>query len=82
MRSPSKLEELHKAFLSDPSDPNYAYRLNTYNLERMARIHRAMVIGELMAEGIVWLARLPVRLVRAGRRVLSRTENLRSAGAD
>jgi hypothetical protein len=59
MRSP---EAFYKTFLGDPADPNYACRVNAYNLERMARAYRAMVIGEMLANGILWVARPILRI--------------------
>lgn len=46
---------------ADPDDP---YRLlAAAEFERLARHHRAMVLGEAIAAAILWLARLPGRLV-------------------
>jgi hypothetical protein len=36
--------------------------LSVIERERLARAERARVIGELVADGIVWVARLPRRL--------------------
>jgi hypothetical protein len=74
MRSSSeqRFSEIQRAFLGDPSDPNYAYRLNTYNLERMAQAHRAMVLGELLANAILWIARAPGQLAAMVRTALLR----------
>ena len=36
--------------------------LSVIERERFARAERARVIGELVADGIVWVARLPRRL--------------------
>ena len=36
--------------------------LSVIERERFARAERARVIGELIADGIVWVARLPRRL--------------------
>jgi hypothetical protein len=80
MRSPSELQKFYKAYLGDPSDPNYAYRLNAYDLERMAQAHRAMVVGELIADGILYVARLPGRMIRALRKAPA--ETMRGAEAD
>ena len=81
MRSPhdTQLEKLRQAYLGDPGDPNYSYRLNAFTLERMAQMHRAIVIGELLADAVLFVARLPGRLVRALRRG---SETMREAGAD
>jgi len=80
MRSSSeqRFSELQRAFLGDPSDPNYAYRLNTYNLERMAQAHRAMVLGELLADAILWIARAPGQLMGAARQFLLRRRIVRT----
>jgi hypothetical protein len=84
MRSPSstqtQLEKIRQAYLGDPEDPNYSYRLTAFDLERMAQMHRAVVIGELVAEGLLFVARLPGRLVRLVRG--TRAETMREAGAD
>jgi len=83
MRSSSDhhLDSLRRTFLGDPSDPNYAYRLNAFTLERMAQMHRAIVVGEILADGILWLARLPQRLLRLMRGTPG-VEKMREAGAD
>jgi hypothetical protein len=62
----SSPENFCKLFLGDPDDPKYAQRLNAYNLERMAQAYRAMVTGEMVADGILWVAR-PLKPARAGR---------------
>jgi hypothetical protein len=36
--------------------------LSLFEREHLARVERARVIGELVAEAIVWVARLPRRL--------------------
>jgi hypothetical protein len=36
--------------------------LSLMERERLARVERARVIGELVADGILWVARLPRRL--------------------
>ncbi len=36
--------------------------LSALERERLARVERARVIGELVADGILWVARLPRRL--------------------
>jgi hypothetical protein len=36
--------------------------LSLLERERFARVERARVIGELVADGILWVARLPRRL--------------------
>lgn len=36
--------------------------LSVIERERLARVERARVIGELVADGILWVARLPRRL--------------------
>lgn len=38
-------------------------------LERLARHHRAMAMGEAIADAILWVARLPGRLVTALRSI-------------
>lgn len=83
MRSSSDphLEKLRRIYLGDPSDPNYAYRLNAFTLERMAQMHRAIVLGEILADAILWLARLPQTLLRLVRGV-PEVEKMREAGAD
>ena len=39
--------------------------VSAIELERSARAYRARVIGELLADAIVWVSRLPRRLVEA-----------------
>lgn len=68
----SSPENFCKLFLGDPDDPKYAQRLNAYNLERMAQAYRAMVTGEMVADGILWVARLPQRLSMALRMAMPR----------
>ncbi len=77
--SDSHLDRLRQTYLGDPSDPNYAYRLNAFTLERMAQMHRAMVIGEMLADGILWVARLPQRLGMALRMAVLRRKVVRQA---
>ncbi len=60
--------DLHQVFFGKPSDPDYPRRLTPYDMERLARAERAMVIGEALAEGILWLARLPQHIARLFRR--------------
>ncbi|HEX2113423.1 MAG TPA: hypothetical protein VHM01_03375 [Alphaproteobacteria bacterium] len=47
-------------------------RVSAMELERSARAYRARVIGELLADAIIWATRLPRRLAEsfesAGRR--------------
>ena len=40
-------------------------RLSAMEIERSARAYRARVIGELLADAIVWAARLPRRLAES-----------------
>lgn len=74
----TQLTKLRDAYLGNPEDPNYNYRLNAFDLERMAQMHRAIVIGELLADAILFVVRLPGRLVR----LVRGTETMREAGAD
>ena len=74
----SSPENFYKLFLGDPNDPDYAKRLNAYNLERMAQAYRAMVIGEMIADGILWLVRLPQRLSMALRMTMLRRQVVRT----
>jgi hypothetical protein len=61
-------EQLHQAFFGHPSEPGYPRRLTPYQMEQLARAERSMMLGELIADGFLWLARLPSRLfVRRGR---------------
>ena len=44
---------------ADPLGENFA--LSVSDIHRQAQQHRAMVIGSLIADGIVWLMRAPAR---------------------
>jgi hypothetical protein len=46
-------------------------RLPFYKYERRARVERAQIIGELLAEGLVWCIRLPRRLFSGARKVVA-----------
>lgn len=52
---------------ADPQNPHRL--LAASELERLARHHRALVVGAAIADAVLWLARLPGRLtgfLRAG----------------
>ena len=46
-------------------------RLSFYEYERLARVERAQIIGELLAEGLVWCIRLPRRLYAGARKLIA-----------
>ena len=45
---------------SDPAAPDR--RLSFHEYEQLARIERAQILGEMLAEGLVWCIRLPRRV--------------------
>ncbi len=55
---------LHRAFFGDPSEPGYPRRLSPYQMEQLARAERSLMLGELIADAMFWVARLPARLGR------------------
>jgi len=58
----SRFEELN-ALVGDLSDPTNPYRsLSLAQLEQLVRAQRAMMIGQALGDGILWLIRLPTRL--------------------
>jgi hypothetical protein len=57
-------DHLHRAFFGDPSEPGYPRRLAPYQMEQLARAQRAIMLGELIADAVLWAARLPGRLLR------------------
>lgn len=64
---------LHRAFFGDPSEPGYPRRLTVSQLEQLARAERSLILGEMMADAMLWLARLPARLTRLWVRRRSRS---------
>lgn len=56
------------AIARQAADPDNPHRLlAAAELERLARHHRAMVMGEAIADAILWVVRLPGRLVSGSR---------------
>ena len=47
-------------------------RLSFHEYERLARVERARIIGEMLAEGLVWCIRLPRRLYAGARKLIAR----------
>lgn len=48
-----------------------ARRLSFYEYEQLARVERAQIIGEMLAEGLVWCIRLPRRLYAGARKLIA-----------
>ncbi len=55
-------DDLHRLFYGDPSEPGYPRRLTPYQMEQLARAQRALMLGEMLAAGIVGVARFARRL--------------------
>jgi hypothetical protein len=53
-----------KVSIPDEITARFSYA-TAMEIERKARAYRARVIAELLADALVWLARLPRRLVEA-----------------
>lgn len=60
--------DLLGAVARQAADPDNPHRLlAAAELDRLARHHRAMAIGEAIASAIVWIVRLPGRLTTGSR---------------
>ena len=57
-------DQLHQAFFGHPSDPGYPRRLTAAQMEQLARAQRSLMLGEMIADAILWVVRLPARLTR------------------
>jgi hypothetical protein len=57
-------DHLHRAFFGDPSEPGYPRRLTPYQMEQLARAERSLALGELIADGMLWLMRMPRHVAR------------------
>ena len=56
-------------------------RLSLYEYEQLARVERAQIIGELLAEGLVWCIRLPRRLHAGVRKLIAARRGIAAAAS-